>query len=281
MTPLVLLLAALPGPGVYGYTLELDGLPAAVVDLEIGKSTLTYRRTFYFSRGNKTDAAKFSLPEKERLASFALLTPLPKGCVDARDESSNKRGQLCVTDSSADEVTGTLFGEAFTASYAAGLLTTLQLPQAKYVRGHLQASAQPFNRGFEAAGDGKTLVLVPAVKGTHQRPVVTMKDVKADGNCLDRAEAVVRANPGKYEVLVGLVSDGKLFWPHAWLIDVDTRVAYDPTLPEAEKRDYLEIPRHAAGDAYLQLLSGNMRMMRLGETQTQMFDKLQKDREKP
>lgn len=275
MGPLLLLLAALPPPGDYGYTLELDGLPAAVVDLEVGKSSLTYKRTFYFSRGNKSDSAKFPLPEKEKLASFALLTPLPKGCFEARDESSSKHGQLCVTSSSEDEVTGTLFGEAFTASYAGGALASLQLPVARYVRGHEKASALPFNRGFEVTGDGKTIALSPEVQGTHQRPVVSMKNAKVEGNCLERAEAISKKNPGKYEVLIGLVSEGNLLWPHAWLVDIDSRVAYDPTLPDAEKRDYLELPRHAAGDVYLQLLAGKMQLVRLGESQTKLRDKLE------
>lgn len=277
MAPLLLLLAALPPAGDYGYTLELDGLPAAVVDLEVGKSSLTYRRTFYFSRGNKTDAAKFSLPQKELLASFALLTPLPKGCVDARDESSSKRGKLCVTESSADEVTGTLFGEAFTASYAGGVLATLQLPAARYVRGHQDPAGQPFSHGFEITGEGKTLMLKPYLEGTHQRPVVAMKGVKADGNCLERAESVARRNPGKYEVVVGLVTDGGLLWPHAWLVELDTRLAYDPTLPDAEKRDYLELPRHAAGDVYLGLLSGKMSVGRLAASQAQKKELLERE----
>jgi len=167
--------STLPPKGDYGYTLELDGLPVAVVDLEVGDKSLTYHRTFYFSRGNKTDAAKFNLPEKETLASFALLTPLPKGCIDARDESSSRRGKICVSLSSEDEVTGTLFDEAFTASYAAGVLAALQLPSARYVRGHQKPAGQPFSHGFEVTGEGKTLMLKPWVEGAHQRPVVPVR----------------------------------------------------------------------------------------------------------
>jgi hypothetical protein len=174
-------------------------------------------------------------------------------------------------------VTGTLFDEAFTASYAVGVLTTLQLPAARYVRGHQPAAGQPFNRGFEIGGEGKTFLLKPNVEGTHQRPVVSMKGVKAEGNCLERAESVARQNPGKYEVLVGLVTDQGLFWPHAWLLDLDSRAAYDPTLPDAEKREYLELPRHAAGDIYLGLLSGKMVVMRLNSSQAQKRDLIEKE----
>ena len=265
MSPLLLLLAALPPQGDYGYTLELNDAPVAHVTLEVGQRSLVYRRTFYFSRSAHTDKAVFKLPEKARLASFELLTPLKPGCFEARDESSSKHGQLCVTQGDGETVKGTLFGDAFTATYDAGVLVTLELPGSKYVRGLAKPNGDAFDKGFDIQGEGSYVVVYPDVPGQRPRKVVTMKGVKLKGNCLERAEALAKQNPDKYEVILGLVEDHDRMWPHAWVFDNDARVYYDPTLPDAEDRNYLQFPRTEAGQAYVKLLGNYLQLMRVAE----------------
>lgn len=262
MSPLLLLLTALPPTGTYGYTLQLGGAPAAQVDLEVGADALVYRRTFFFSRGPQHDQARFKRAEGDALASFLLLTPLKKGCVEARDESSAKRGKLCVSSSSPDEVKGTLFEQAFSATYVDGVLDSLELPTSKYVRGVARKGADFFGKGFEVQGSGPIVALYPPFDGARQHPVSTLKGVKAKGNCLERAEAVIAQSKDKYELVLGLVEDGDQMWPHAWLIDNESRAEWDPTLPNAEKRVYLEFPRPIAGQLYLELLEGHRQVVR-------------------
>ena len=262
MSPFLLLLAALPANGDYPYTLLLNDVPVAVVDLEVTDKSLSYKRTFYFSRGARSDVSRFPRAGKETLASFALLTPLPVGCLEARDESSSKHGKLCVTRAEEGTVEGTLFGDAFTALYRGGVLLRLELPTSKFVRGELKPVRDAFDQGFEIDGEGPRVAFAPGVPGVIVRPVKTMAGVKAKGNCLERAEAIAAAHPGKYEVAIGLVEDNELMWPHAWLIENETRLGWDPTLPKAEDRLYVQFPAAAAGDVYLKLLAKKMRIIR-------------------
>jgi len=109
---------------------------------------------------------------------------------------------------------------------------------------------------------GPALWVDPPVPGMNMRPVTTMKGVKVKGNCLERAEAIAKQSPGRYEVVTGLVEDGERMWPHAWLLELESRIEYDPTLPDAEHHRYIEFPRGAAGEAYVKLLGGQMQVMR-------------------
>ncbi len=261
MSPLLLLLTALPS-GSYGYTLELKGAPAAQVELEVKDDALVYRRTFFFRRGPQHDEARFPRPDKPLLASFYLLA-LPKmGCVDARDESSPKKGKVCVTKINSDGVEGTLFGQKFKATYGDDqLLRTLELPTGRYLRGRAYEGKDAFEEGFEVQGEGE-LHVFPEVPGALTRPVASLKGVKLSGNCLERAEALVAQSKGKYELVLGVVEDGGKMWPHAWVVETETRLSFDPTLPNAEKREYLQLPLNEAGQLYLELLQGLRKLVR-------------------
>ncbi len=162
------------------FVFELRGVPVGTVELRWDRALGTYRYTStqLFARAGdhhrRTRVARFEVDEAGRdrrtgrYPEALLLWQGPAagvepGCVEAVEELSAGSGDVCF----AGRGRGTVFGEAFTASYAPEGLRVLELGQARFVRvprgSSVPMPADVFARGFPIEGGQGLLAVEPAL----------------------------------------------------------------------------------------------------------------------
>lgn len=256
------------------YLLTVGDVPLAELRVEVRGDTYEYLTTRLLDDAPGERRRTFTL-EGGRVGGLvpevlALGRRPAAGCVAVLDESTGAPERLCIDGGEGAEVSGTLDGRPFTATYDAhGALETLSLGPARWTRGGatkalVAAGANPFVDGFAVEGASGQLTLQPAVQGARRLTSAPrgVGDASSVGRlrCLLAARRYVEAHPGAALVL-GLVLEGDRLWPHAWVREGGQHV--DPSvLPDdgaLRRRQYLALPRGRAGRVYLELLGGSRR----------------------
>lgn len=241
------------------YEHELGGAKVGFVELTLEPGQFAYRSHPFFGADEEIDQLPIAAGEPTPEALW-LWHPPETGCVEGIDEVSRRRGQLCATDRTPSQVTGTLLEKPFVAKYRDGELAELVVGDSRFVRDRSALPLKnPFRDGFAIAGRSRgPLHLHPSLAGAAPPPnAPTPMATKLDrGQCLNAARAFIAAHPGATLVL-GLVRDNGRAYPHAWAQTADgTHV--DPSALGARTlaQDYLVLPPALAAQAYLELLSG-------------------------
>ena len=287
------------------FLFELDGAPAGVVELRLDRGMYRYTSTQVFLRGDEL-SSKVRLESHEVTAdgrdqktglayeSLWLWRSAQKpGCVRAREELGPREGEVCVTSVKGAQVSGTSFGEPWTATVGKdGRLRELAVGPARFVLAKAGVKVSPldlFGHGWPVKGASGTLTVrgAGAVKVPDgMRAVASVEDARALSRqvhertagkfCGEVARALVQeANAhGSDAVIVhGLYAkagaDRAL--PHAWVRLVDARGAVidvDPALdvevtPATHAPLALAKDDGTAGLAWLHLLSGEWTVARL------------------
>jgi len=126
------------------FLFEFHGVPVGTVELrwEAVGPRYTYRSTHWVTRGDhrtrlshvdvQTVDGEGKVPEVWPLALWLWKAPGP-GCVEGQEEITHRHGLLCAeAPLSPTERQGTLLGQPFHATYSDGLLSSLELPDARF-----------------------------------------------------------------------------------------------------------------------------------------------------
>jgi hypothetical protein len=177
------LLATGPAEESTRFLFRLDQVPVGVIELRWNRSAgeYSYRSTQLFTRGaehtalHRTWRSKVGLdgrtPEGQAPVSLWLWHPPPRlGCVPGLEELGVRTGPLCANAGSSGGVSGTLFGDAYRATYRAGSLSVLRIGQATFeaVDGSPSLDSPPdlFGSGLPVSGaPGARLHLRSAAAG--------------------------------------------------------------------------------------------------------------------
>jgi hypothetical protein len=200
---------------------------------------------------------------------LALLAPPARGCGPVREERSGRAETLCAGPLRGGRVEGTLDGVAFTAAYAGGQLAAVAVGPVRFERVRdapalPEGRPGPFVEGFEVAAGPSGPRLAPPLPGAGRVRVEAAEGPGSRRRCLAVAREAVARDPS-LQLVLGLVVEGGRAWPHAWVrrggrhLDVTLGAADGPVLA---RRSYLELPREAAGQVYLELLDGRRRLVR-------------------
>lgn len=296
-----LLLAAAPTHQLF--EMQTRGGVAGFVELRSEPSRFSYRSVHLFSggKGPRTRIAEYAVDATGKTkdgfvpAALALWRKPQVGKLTVVDELTGKTGALVIERVTTTQVDGTLFGQAFRASYDKGSLRSIRLQMIE-----LSATGEPPTIATADSPDGSfpvegkvgALAFRPTVdapppgvihrlpadeawKTVHQ--VEGALDDEGVTDCLDRAEAVWRAlandsSSGAF-IVVGVHVQADRAFPHAWIRTVDEQGRaheYDPTLGGRVTPDeYLELwhasnPNQLApsGALWLSLLRGERTVTR-------------------
>lgn len=268
MSLTALLLAAAPLDAKY--VLVVQDVPVAALEISSDGKTYRYASTHFLEEGPKERVLELPLtpgaPEPEVLALSQRPAP---GCRDVLEERTKKKEKLCVDPGGGNEVTGTLDGKRFAATYA----TTQRLERItigaatwQATRAPVAAPAEsPFVKGVPAPR-GPVVALMPPVDATQwvRGPI---KGTGVEGRagrvrCLPLAREAAAKRPGAVVSLGVVLEDGRAF-PHAWVTTPEG--VEDPSVlpgdPVLAQRRYLEVPKEKAGQFYLGLFSGALRLV--------------------
>jgi hypothetical protein len=259
------LLAAAPVDATF--LLELDGVPAATLQVIEHPARFDYRVTRFLEEGDAVFARSFPLGGPSAAPEVQALLHLPPvGCRDVLEERTGALEPLCVTVVDDGAASGTIAKDAFRAHYGSdGLLESISVASVTWVRVHGLVQrpavvAAPLAEGLAVSkGDGP-VHLTPAVDGAR---LVTVRLVGTPGSvgrtrCLPLARAYARRTGGT--VVLGLLVDAERAWPHAWVRT--PRGDVDPSFLPGDVPTYLELPASVAGRTYLGLLDGSIRPTR-------------------
>ncbi len=246
----VLLLAA-PIQAEDRFVHFLGGVPVGEIRLIQNGAQYTYLSQHFFRSGLGA-VERFVAPKSDTLwASQSLLQARPAGCWAVEDEVTRQKGEACITQA-GETAKGTLLGQPFIAHYQGGALQQLELGDSRFSRrvGPV-VFADPFAEGLAITGNGNALDLVPSLEGARR---ATPTPGGENPDCLAAAHAWVKEHSG-YEVVLGLIDDGRLGWPHAWVIDRARRDERDPSYPPhaSPTTRYLALPKEQAAGIYLDL----------------------------
>lgn len=256
----VLLLLAAPAEAEHRFVHFLAGVPVGEIRLLRTGASYTYVSQHFFRRGvSAVERFSPSGSDDPVWASESLLKPHPIGCWAVEDEITRQRGEVCVTQAGA-MTKGTLLGQPFAARYTKGSLQELTVGDSRFTRQEgAVAFADPFAEGLMVVGRGDALALLPPITGAR-RAMPKRKGENED--CLAAAKAWVKEHRD-FEVVLGLVDDGKRGWPHAWVRHRETGEEIDPSRPQIVDVTprYLALPTDQAAAVYLDLL-GKRRTLR-------------------
>ncbi len=276
MAPLLLALVLAAAP--QRYLLTVGDAPLAELRVERDGARYRYEATHLLEEGPAQRRLEFTLDAAGRVDGLtpevlALATRPAAGCVQVLEEVTRQPEALCVHANAAAEVTGTIAGRSFSATYdARGALQRLVLGAARWDALPAGAptpapGASPFTHGFAVHGEAGDVALVPPVPGARRlsRPPEGVGDAAAVGRlrCLVAARRFVEAHPGA-TVVLGLVVEAGRAWPHAW-VRLRAR-ELDPSVQPGDDvlaaRQYLALPTAQAGRVYLELVDGARRVAR-------------------
>ena len=252
---LVLISAAAPDQA--RYVMSVGALPVGVVSYSVEGSRVVYRSTQVFRSKQAETVVRLDLARRPEV--WWLSKTRPDGCVEATEERTGQPEQVCTRAGG-----GTIAGRPFTSAYdASGRLTWLELSGVRFEASTqaLPSRADPFAEGFELSGSGPALRVEPAAKGVEQVKVTGVNVVADDdASCLELARAY-SAKTQDAQVVLGVVIEGGRAWPHAW-VKTARGAHLDPTISSAEptRRRYLAFNADA-GRLYLELLSGQRKLM--------------------
>lgn len=240
----------------------IGSVPVGEIRMSRKSNQYTYASQHFFRRGDSAiETFSPSGSDNPTWASESLLKPHAIGCWPVEDEISRQRGDACVTQVGAT-TKGTLLGQPFTARYDRGALSELELGDSRFARREGEVTfGDPFAEGFPITGSGNALSLSPSIKGARR---VTPKPSGENEDCLAAAHAWVKAQPD-FEVVLGLLDDGKLGWPHAWVRHRTTAEELDPSRPQSADSAprYLALPPDKAARVYLDLLAKRRTLKRV------------------
>lgn len=270
MLPLVLLLGAAPLDA--RFVLVVSGLPVAELRVRVDGDAYHYEATHFLEEGPRRRAETLTLaegaPEPEVLALARRPAP---GCRDVLEERRRALERLCVEPGEGAEVRGTLDGQPFTARYDdGGALESIAVGAVRWEaarRPGRPPPESPFVRGVPVPRGA--LALQPPVEGARWlvTPPRGAGEAGAVGRerCLPLARKHAAALPGA-KVAVGLVVEGGVAFPHAWVTTAAGPV--DPSVLAGDaalaRRRYLEVPAERAGRFYLELFDGAVKLVPRG-----------------
>ncbi len=260
------LLAAAPTEA--RFVLEVGALPVAELRISVKGDRYAYDAIHFLEEGPREHHVELALGKGPLPEVLALLRRPKPGCREVLEERTRVLETLCVEAGLGNEVTGTLAGEAFVASYdVAGQLTGITVGSARWAAapGPISPPTEsPFVRGVKVPA--AELVLEPPVAGARwltRSPVGTgTADTLGRVRCLVLARGESARKPGSM-VSVGLVIEGGRAYPHAWVTGANG-MASDPSVlpddPVLATRRYLEIPRAVSGGFFLRFFDGAVRL---------------------
>lgn len=249
------------------FVLEVGSIPVAELRISVKGERYCYDATHFLEEGPREHHVELKLGNGPVPEVLALVRRPQPGCRDVLEERTRAVEQLCVERSEGTEVTGTIAGEAFVATYdGSESLTAITVGSARWAAAPKPVTApieSPFVRGVKVpAGE---LVLDPPLTGATwlSRTPVGIGKAGTVGRvrCLVLARSEASRMP-QATVSVGLViEDGRAF-PHAWVTQHGK--AFDPSVlpddPILSSRRYLEIPRAMSGAFFLRFFDGAERL---------------------
>lgn len=267
---LALVLAQAPDEAVW--TLELGGVPAAVVRARREEGAFTWSVERLFRRADAR-SVRLAVDGRGRDAQGRVPEGLwfwkrpPPGCVQGVDEVSGRAGELCLEAFDGGVGRGRALGAPFAAAWSRdGTLARLEVSGAVYTPGAAWTGKDPWAAGLAVSGKKGSLGLSPAVAGAAlvDPPPRATGAAPVTEDCLALAGVEVARAAGKKEVVLGLVVEGDRAWPHAWVRALGSGAHEDPSVPAGERpaRAYLALPAGSAGRVYLDLLNGRTKLAR-------------------
>lgn len=267
MSPFLLLsLAAAPVDA--RFVLEVAGAPVAELRVTSDGARYVYDATHFLEEGPASHRVELTLSELPAPPEvLALLTVPALGCRDVFEENGRQLEQLCVKARHRGQVTGTLAGAPFVATYARGALQEIKVGSARWLaapRPVTPPPESPFARGL-AVPTGP-LRLQPEVKGARwltraPRGLAQPGEAGRD-RCLVAARRALAGHPER-RLAVGLVVEAGRAFPHAWVVEGD--VALEPSVEPGDevlaRRQYLELPAERSGRLFLELFDGALSLM--------------------
>ncbi len=129
------------------FLFELRGVPVGTVELRLDRTEGRYQyrsRHLYARASDRTWVSRtggfdvdrsFRIRGKDAFPESLWLwrKPTGTGCVKVHEELGPRVGEGCAAEIRADEVRGTLYGDAFTARYEDGWLLSLELGAARFL----------------------------------------------------------------------------------------------------------------------------------------------------
>ncbi len=258
------LLAAAPLEA--SFVLEIGGLPVAELRISVKGERYLYDATHFLEEGPREHHVGLKLGEGPQPEVLALVHRPKPGCRQVLEERTRTLETLCVDHSESNEVTGTVAGEPFVATYEEHRLAAITVGAAHWAAAPRPVSPpleSPFVRGVKVP-EGE-LVLDPPLVGARwltRPPVGTgTPDTVGRVRCLLLARNESARKPGSM-VSVGLVIEEGRAYPHAWV--TQGGIASDPSVlpldPVLSTRRYLELPRAVSGGFFLRFFDGAVRL---------------------
>ncbi len=169
------------------FLFELRGVPVGTVELRVDRSEgrYVYRSRHLYARaqdktwvsrtGGFTVDRTFRIKGEDAFPESLWLwrKPATTGCVKIREELGARLGEACASEVRADEVRGTLYGDAYTAHYADGWLLSLEVGGGKFLAVPPSTEVESddvFGGGFSVSGKPKGAL---ALKPTRASPELT------------------------------------------------------------------------------------------------------------
>lgn len=272
IAPALVALVVAQAPEAAVWTLELGGVPAAVVRARREEGAFTWSVERLFRRADarsvKIAVDARGRDEKGRVPEGLWFWKRPAaGCVKGVDEVSGREGELCLEAGDGGVGRGTALGAPFAAAWSSdGALARLEISGAVYTPGAAWTGQDPWAAGLAIEGKKGKLSLSPPLAGAAlvDPPPRATGAAPVTEDCLALAGAEVALAAGKKEVVLGLVVEGDRAWPHAWVRALGSGAHEDPSVPAGERpaRAYLALPAGSAGRVYLDLLNGRAKLAR-------------------
>jgi hypothetical protein len=269
-------LYASPNTPPLRWLLLIGDVPVAEVSLTVSVGEVTYDSVAFFERKKRRFSARFAVDAKGLDAQgrasevWWLSRRRPVGCQRVFDENDGGDEAVCFTSAT----TGTIEKKsnqtvsAFEAQYRKdGMLERLTAAGFSVVASQkpLGRFQQVFEPGFKVISGTGPLRLssgVDVLRRVFPRGVGTPALIEM-AQCLDAAKAYQAEQP-RAIVRVGVVVEGALATPHAW-IELDGEAlepSVEPGSPVLQTREYHQLPRERAGLIYLGLRDQSLRLTR-------------------